>query len=71
MAARIRRFAAAFGLTVTLLATLPTGAMAECNGPTCAPPEAGVDGIQGAVFVAILVVVGAATAIVEARQPRS
>lgn len=71
MAARTRRFVAALGLTMMLWATLPTGAMAECNGPACGPPETGVEGAQGALLIAILVLFGAAMAVAEARRSRN
>jgi hypothetical protein len=71
MAARTRRFVAVLGLTVTLWATLPTGAMAECNGPACGPPETGVEGVQGALLIVILALFGAAMAVDEARRSRN
>jgi hypothetical protein len=71
VAARTRRFLATLGLTVTLWAALPTGAMAECNGPACGPPETGVEGVQGALLIAILVMFGAAMAVAEARRSRN
>lgn len=68
MAARTRRFVVALGLTVTVWVTLPNGVMAECNGPACGPPETGVEGVQGALLIAVLVLFGAAMAIAEARR---
>ena len=71
MAAHARRFVAAFGLAVMLCATLVTGAMAECNGPACGPPETGVEGIQGALLVVILALFGAGMVVAEARRSRN
>jgi hypothetical protein len=70
MAAHTRRLAAAFALAVLLCAMLATGAMAECNGPACGPPETGVEGIQGALLVVILALFGAAMLVAEARRSR-
>jgi hypothetical protein len=71
MAARTRRFVVALCLTVTLWLTLATAVMADCNGPACGPPETGVEGVQGALLVALLVLFGAAMAVAEARRSRS
>lgn len=70
MTARIVRIARALGLALVLSATLATGAMAECNGPACGPPETGVVGIEAMVLIAILVVFGAVMAAAEVRRSR-
>lgn len=70
MTARILRITGALGLALLLSATLVTGAMAECNGPACGPPETGVAGIEAMVLAAILVVFVVTMAVAEVRRSR-
>jgi hypothetical protein len=69
MGSRIARWAATLGLMLMLVAVLPATVLAECNGPTCGPPDTGVEGGPAIVFILILVVFGAAMAWSEARRP--
>jgi hypothetical protein len=61
----------ALGMTVAMWVALPTGVMADCNGPACGPVETGVEGVQGALLIAVLVLFGAAMAVAEVRRSRS
>lgn len=65
----VRRLAAPLATGVAILVALPGTVSAECNGPACG--EVGpIDGAQGTVLIAILVVFGTVMAIAEVRGTR-
>jgi hypothetical protein len=68
MISRVRVAATAVLALLAILALVPSGVLADCNGPACGPPDTGVQGIQAIALVAILVGFTAVMAAQELRR---
>ena len=68
MVTRVRVAATAVVALLAILALVPPAVLADCNGPACGPPDAGVQGLQSIALVAILVGFTAVMAAQELRR---